>query len=126
MGHNVLPSFSGKMLFLPCLCTKSYADSNGKSYGNLYTCRRYIFISYIELYTHLICSKSYSDLYGKSRFGVRQKSRSIFCSCSKSHTKSHLRHQIAAATPNHSCDTKSHLRHQIANAIWLAISCRCM
>jgi hypothetical protein len=66
------------------------------------------------------------------RFTVRQESSSIFCTCSKSHTKSHLQHQIAATTPNPSCDAKPnsicHLacnfvyvsqlkRHQIAHGI---------
>jgi hypothetical protein len=47
------------------------------------------------------------------RFGVRQESRPIFCSSSKLHTKSHVRHQIAAATPNRiydlACDLVSSL-----------------
>jgi hypothetical protein len=50
------------------------------------------------------------------RFRVRQESRSIFCSCSKSHTKSHLRHQIASATPNRSCDTRQ-IAHEIAGYV---------
>jgi hypothetical protein len=72
------------------------------------------------------------------RFRVRQESSSIFYTCRKSHTKSHLRHQIAATTPNLSCDVTPNRicnlafnfvsvlqlkRHQIAHGIAHKIAC---
>jgi hypothetical protein len=64
-----LPSYSGKSLFCLLLglkCTKSYADSYKKSYGNSYAGRCLIFLLYRESYPHPICCKSYADSYGKS------------------------------------------------------------
>jgi hypothetical protein len=81
-GNCIFAILFRKMLFLPCLGTKSYGDtgkksyvySYSKSYGYSYSksyfgvCELtlYFLVSYRDSDLHPICQKSYRDLYSGS------------------------------------------------------------